>query len=325
MKGLIYYFTILSALTAGNAFAECTLNPDYNFPLTATIPVGDIIIYSPGSFIGVYGATLTRASFASLFGVAQNTILATCPDDGRASIRLSNTESTALSNSYFASSLSDLGVRTTTSDWWSIGGNQTGWNVSGTNYNLTLGQLFKTTTSTIKFVTYITAATNSGAVDGDLAFTINTTDGQEIARVYYSSFNFTAGTCRVNTYDTVVDFGNISRQTLVSPGATSDEVSFNINVSCGKEGLIPSLSFTGETDSQNVNVFTNTSGEGYSEGVGVQIMRGNEVITPGQELSLGESSTAGIDYEFGSRVFRLSDKLTEGSLNVPVVFTLAYQ
>lgn len=109
MKGLIYYFTILSALTAGNAFAECTLNPDYNFPITATIRVSDITMYTPGS------------------------------------------------------------------------------------------------------------------------------------------------------------------------------------------------------------------------AVGVQIMRGNEVITPGQELSLGEGSTAGIDYEFGSRAFRINDKLTEGSLNVPVVFSMAYQ
>lgn len=70
----------------------------------------------------------------------------------------------------------------------------------------------------------------------------------EIARIYYSSFNFTAGTCRVNTSDAVVDYGSISRYSLVQPGTTGDEVSSNINVSYGKERLIPSLSFIGEVE-----------------------------------------------------------------------------
>lgn len=57
----------------------------------------------------------------------------------------------------------------------------------------------------------------------------------------------------------------------------------------------------------------------------IQTMRENKGITPGQEFSLGESSAAGIGYEFGSRAFSLSDKLTEDSLNAPVIFTLTYQ
>ncbi|WP_448868806.1 fimbrial protein [Enterobacter ludwigii] len=332
MNKLIISTVFILGFTARAALAECTLNPDIGLPKVVTLETKNTnYAYYQPTASAFYPVNVGLPDFAAKIGLDSRTVLATCTDGE--SLIIENNESdisrysfaTTVSGVVFYSGIGDKN-NTSSYDVFRIptptGGRQV---IMGSGGDYTLHTIFKAGNNGINVRVDRPSYYTSGLIEQLFLFRISTADGKEIMSVYTNPFHVTNGTCRTNTYDNVVDFGELSMQSLKSPGATSKVVNFNINVSCGSSDIEPSIAFGGDTDSQNTNVFINSSGEGYSRGVGIQILRGNEVLIPGQELPLGGGSVAEIDYEFRGRVFRLNDELTEGRLDVPVTFSLTYQ
>lgn len=47
----------------------------------------------------------------------------------------------------------------------------------------------------------------------------------------------------------------MAAQKLRDPGSTSDEIKFKINITCGMASLVPAITFTGEVQIQNIQMF----------------------------------------------------------------------
>ena len=327
MKKLIISTFFILGFAIRPVLAECTLNPDYNYPLTVTIPMSDRVWPEVNQSVTVRGE-FSASDIASLMGTTLGTVLATCTNGE--TLILENTELTVApidNGTWFSSGLDGFVLQfTLSSRIFPFSGNVTA--TVGTSGSYSLSTAFPDS-SNYGYAAKGTAITDvaGGTVEGGLVVRLRTSDDKEIARIYFSSFHVIIGTCWVNTWDSEVDFGELALKELRETGSTSDEQGFSINASCGITERTPSITFEGATDSVYTTVFTNQDDEGYAGGVGIQLLRDNTVITPGEEVNLGQITAASTptDYLFSSRVFSLSGQTTEGIIDIPVVFTLTYE
>lgn len=129
--------------------------------------------------------------------------------------------------------------------------------------------------------------------------------------------------CAVNTYDKSVDLGTNFTQRLKAVGTTSNDTNFVINMSCTSTNLTPSITFTGSASDVQNKVFANDSGS--AKGVGVQLLYGNNIITPDLKLSLGSAQTTLLtDYNFKARIYQTENIVTAGNINATIIFTMDY-
>lgn len=129
--------------------------------------------------------------------------------------------------------------------------------------------------------------------------------------------------CTVNTYDKIVNLGTLYTQKLTSIGPTSNGANFVINLACTSTSLTPSITFAGSKDDVQSKVFANDSGS--AKGVGVQLLYGNNVITPDLKLSLGPAQTTlSTDYNFKARLYQTAAAVTAGSVDTTIIFTIDY-
>ncbi|MCH0581428.1 fimbrial protein [Escherichia coli] len=141
------------------------------------------------------------------------------------------------------------------------------------------------------------------------------------------STSVNTGACTLNNYENVVDFGTVSTRDLARIGKSNRTENFSISLSCNNPEKTPAVTFEGTTSDVYSDVFVNSiSGDGYAENVGFEILMNGKTVTPGRPVSLGKINTAATtDYTFTARLFRLPGLLSEGSLDVPVTFTLSYE
>lgn len=141
------------------------------------------------------------------------------------------------------------------------------------------------------------------------------------------SSSVNTGACILNNYDNVVDFGTVSTRDLARTGPSNRIENFSISINCNYPEKTPAVTFEGTTSDVYSDVFVNsTSGYGYAENVGFEILMNGKTVTPGRPVSLGKINTvATTGYTFTARLFRLPGLLSEGSLDVPVTFTLSYE
>ncbi|AWF38156.1 fimbrial family protein [Klebsiella oxytoca] len=329
VKRLAIYTIIVLGLLTRAALAECTLNKDYTFPLTMLLPTQDR--HYSGQASGSRWSTTAIDQIASAIGVGVNTALATCTSGE--TLIADNNESALLSGgNFFGTTVPGFGLS------FQLGSGKN--NISlprggiatftlSTSGTYSLNSMFDTISGERDF-SYSWQTSEDTAIGGQtaesaLALRIITSDGKELIRAYYDSFNVNIGSCRVNSWDKEVDFGAVRTRTLKVAGSTGKEASFNINLYCSSAKRIPSITFEGRTDSAYTTVFTNPSGDEYAQGVGVQLLKDGNVITPGEKVSLKVLYAGLKDYEFSSRVFRLNRELTVGAIDVPVTFTMTYE
>lgn len=331
MKKIIFCTVFFLGLTTRAVLAECTLNPDYNYPLTATIPTTDRVVNTGGSGSNFGGVSLSTV--ASALGVGTTTILATCTS-GETLIAENNEASllsnAAVYNNYFSTTVPGFGMQ------FSIGGTG-GINIPTggvTSYTLSSSGSYSLTSVfesvSVRSLYYAWRARTDTPVGGDvaesaLAARLITSDGKELVRIYYDSFNVMVGSCALMSWDAEVDVGSIAASALQAPGAYGDETNFNINITCTATSRVPSVTFEGSTDTTYTSVFTNQSGDEFAKGVGVQLLKDGNVITPGESVPLTVAASGNRAYEFSSRIFSLSPSTTEGKIDIPVTFTMTYE
>lgn len=170
-------------------------------------------------------------------------------------------------------------------------------------------------------------AIGGGTVAAGTLFNVRETrSGFDIFYYNISSFNVIRGACEVSDYLPEVNLGKAYSQRFRNPGDTQNETEFSISLICNSSTISPTITFEGETDSIYPTVFSNSSGDGYAENVGVQLLANDSVITPGATVSLGQvSSTSVMQYGFSARLFRIGNPVTAGSIEVPVTFTISYE
>lgn len=330
MKKLIICAAFILGFTAQAVLAECTLNKDYTFPLTMLLPTQDRNYNSQAS--GSTWSPTYLYQIASALGTGVNTTLATCTS-GETLIADNNEVALLTNGNYFSTTVPGFGINFRLGEgqgYINLPRGGTATFTLSTSGNYSLNSLFDTIPTATKRFSYGWATggdtlTGGETAESALALRIITSDGKELIRVYYDSFKVTVGSCRVNTWDKEVDFGTVPTRTLKVAGSTGKEAKFNINLYCSSTKRRPSITFEGSTDSAYTTVFTNPSGEEYAQGVGVQLLKDGNVITPGEKAPLQVAGSGSRDYEFSSRVFRLNNKLTVGAIDIPVTFIMTYE
>lgn len=170
-----------------------------------------------------------------------------------------------------------------------------------------------------------TYSVGSGTLPSGLLGTI-TAGSLELLNINFARTDIISSSCEVSDAPPQVPLGTSYPQRFNSPGDTQNETKFSITISCNHDAVSPTIMFDGNTSSTYPTVFVNTSGDGYAENVGVQLLKNSSVITPKTNISLGKAmSTAPTVYDFNARLYRLSGNVTLGAVDVPVTFTISYE
>lgn len=308
---------LIMVLTAGNAFAACSLTKGST--LTAVVPHSEIdtLISNASAYAS---KTYTSASFSNLFGVGRFERLATCDNGELMMLEVplelndsGNAFKTGVDNLYFS-----------VSGRYPLPSGGASEAIVTTN-EYSLSDVFTSTgiSDTMIFSLQVPGGKlASGTTDSLVLWRLKTSDGKVIAEYKITPLTVNVRACSVNAYDSEVSFDELTVKKLAEPLATSGEQTFNINIACGTV-YTPTIMFSGNTDSEYTSVFTNQSGEGYAQGVGIQLLWNNNIITPGKAFRLTGITTA-TDFKFSSRVFSLTQTTTTGEIDIPVVFTLGY-
>lgn len=151
--------------------------------------------------------------------------------------------------------------------------------------------------------------------------------GLDILEYRINAFSVITGGCEINTKDVTVDLGNAFVQHFSGVGDTRNETTFSIGLTCNNAmSLTPTVTFEGTTDAHNPTVFSNSHGDGYADNIGVQLLKNNNVIHPGEAIPLDkENLISKRDVNFKALLFKLNGSVSPGAVDVPVIFTVSYE
>lgn len=166
---------------------------------------------------------------------------------------------------------------------------------------------------------------DAGIISGGVLAT-STIAGKTIIRWLLTPSRINGAGCEISDYPTEISLGSVNSQYFHSPGVTANETDFTIGLACNTTQLSPVINFEGVTNDTYPTVFSNRSFDGYAQNIGVQLMQDSKIITPGTDISLGRPMSLLNQYKFSAQLFRVGDaKVTEGYIDVPVVFTVQYE
>ncbi|MGU3525053.1 fimbrial protein [Enterobacteriaceae bacterium C23F] len=273
--------------------------------------------------------TLSGADIAAAFGVAQSTAFMACNTSEKLVIGNSSYTPVGSGSNYLATNLTgiQLSAHGQTASVWTYPNSGANASLGITNTSVTANTITTGDNQTSGNIVINQKTegklTQGGTVNGGLLFSVTSSSGVEILDVYASSFTVTVPACTVNSYDKSVDLGLAYTNKLKAVGTTTNPVPFTINMTCANSALSPTVTFSADTDASNATVLKNT---GSATGIGVQLLYGSSIITPGTAMPLGTvTSTAATDYSFTAQLFQLAETVTAGSIQSSATFTVDYE
>lgn len=309
LGGLLLLFAL------GTANAECTFINGYSVDNKTLSPVSGIItseVTAIGSVIGEY----------SVRPASSNRNYANCTSPGTASRTVAGT--LVSSNPYtYATDNPSVGVRffddssTYGRRYWGGGAGESAtghwsWGTGQIGAELiALGPLKNTRVNTTAVATF-------------------SLDGLVIMTVRLSSVTISAKTC--DTADVAVDIGEQMVTSFSGPGSTSPAKAFSIELtSCppGSAGIFytldPLTSIIPDSDQSVVALDSSST----ATGVGIQLLDGNNnpfaIATKTQLLDYDSSVFTDYSIPLSARYYQTDSRITPGTANTQLVFTISYQ
>lgn len=203
---------------------------------------------------------------------------------------------------------------------------------SGGDYSRTMSNIGTRTWTTLGDSTLVLYQTGpvrkGGVVPGGSLATLKLSDGGTIMNMTMSAFTVNVLGCSITTPTVFVPMeGNTFASSFTGIKSTVGNTSFTIDADCDS-GLLPTLTFSGTTNSDDETIFelTNKTNADAATGVGVQIKYKSNSITNNVAVSLDETQINGlISFPFTANYIQTLDKVTAGKVSSTLTYTLSYQ
>lgn len=187
---------------------------------------------------------------------------------------------------------------------------------------------------TVTVTFYKTAAeTGSGTVNGravgSLIVLTNTLLWQyPEATVNISSFTVTTPACKLTTASVPVDMKDVDRNAFHGKDSTPGDAytrAFTLPMTCNA-GTDVSVKMEGDIFDAAKGVFNISGGNNAASGVGIQLLYDNQPMPLGSDVAVGSSiDVGGFTVPLKARYYQTGDRITPGTANGMLSFTMTYQ
>lgn len=136
--------------------------------------------------------------------------------------------------------------------------------------------------------------------------------------------NVSSVSCTVGDYNSAVSLGTVYTHKMKSVGSRYNGRYFEINMSCDNASLTPLMTFNGDADLTNSELFKNS---GSAKGVAVLIINRFDAkqIIPGKQFKLANPLVIkNTNYKFNAYLYQTQEKVSAGTVETLVNFTLDY-
>lgn len=326
-RSRLRFMLLLLAVTAlalcSPAYANCSST---NSPGTVTFtpPGGQITLSSTGTAIGTVLWTSSQATPASYPTL-------TCSGNTNNGVVSSYGPPTGSDQTLFPTNLSWLSYRILHPD------NTTLLSVYPSNASVPTGSVAFSVASALQLVvTGIIPQGQQGTTQqmtipaGKLAqWNVDMTNGTGPVETFYiTNITFVIPTCTAAVDPAVVTLPATTTSSLTGTGSTAGRTPFNVQLNCVSGS---NLSITLNTDngygSTSLGVIQGTTGTGYAQNVGVQIIQqnGTTPVRFGHKISEGATSNGNMNLPFFAQYYQTGTPVTAGNVTATATYTLTYQ
>lgn len=148
------------------------------------------------------------------------------------------------------------------------------------------------------------------------------------AVVTLNPFVITTPACKLTQNAIPVDMKEVDRKAFNGKGSTPSESftqSFTLPLTCNA-GTSVGMKMEGDIYDAARGVFNTSGGNNAATGVGIQLLYNNQPMPLGSEVNVGSSAAGGsFSVPFKARYYQTGDRITSGTANGMLSFTLTYQ
>lgn len=154
---------------------------------------------------------------------------------------------------------------------------------------------------------------------------LQVSDGLQVMNMSMSAITVNVLACNITTPTVNVQMPAFYKSSFNGVGSTTTETEFRIGANCDS-GVMPTITFSGQTNSGTTNVFAIKSGSGTATGVGVQLLYGGSVINQNTAVAMNTTTAAGTtEFPFSTRYIQTENTVTSGQADATITFTLSYK
>lgn len=154
---------------------------------------------------------------------------------------------------------------------------------------------------------------------------LQVTDGLQVMNMSMSAITVNVLACSITTPVVNVQMPAFYKSSFTGVGSTTTTTDFRIGANCDS-GVMPTITFSGQTSNGTTDVFAINSGSEAATGVGVQLLYGGSTVNQNTAVVMNTTTTAGTtDFPFSARYIQTDDTITPGQANATITFTLNYK
>ena len=131
-------------------------------------------------------------------------------------------------------------------------------------------------------------------------------------------------TCTVTTASVGVNLGNVSNSVFSGIGAVSSAVPFNIGLNCPMSNIPLSITISSQVVSGYPNIIKTTSGVGYANNIGVQLLYNGASFPLNTLYRLGGSVLGNNNIPLSGQMYQVGSGVTPGNVNATATFIMTY-
>lgn len=148
------------------------------------------------------------------------------------------------------------------------------------------------------------------------------------ASVNINAFTVTTPACKLTTASIPVAMNDVDKAAFNGKGSTPGDAytqSFSLPMTCNA-GTQVSVRMEGDIYDATRGVFNTTSGDNAATGVGIQLLYNNQPMALGADVAVGNASAGGgFTVPLKARYYQTGDRITTGTENGVLSFTMIYQ
>ena len=154
---------------------------------------------------------------------------------------------------------------------------------------------------------------------------LQVSDGLQVMNMSMSAITVNVLACSITTPVVNVQMPAFYRSSFTSVGSTTAATDFRIGANCDS-GVMPTITFSGQTSSGTTDVFAINSGSGAATGVGVQLLYGGSTVNQNTAVVMSTTTAAGTtEFPFSTRYIQTENTVTSGHADATITFTLSYK
>lgn len=154
---------------------------------------------------------------------------------------------------------------------------------------------------------------------------LRVSDGLEVMNMSMSAITVNVLACSITTPVVNVQMPTFYKSSFTGVGSTTTATDFRIGANCDS-GVMPTISFSGQTSSGATDVFAINSDSGAASGIGVQLLYDGNTINQNTAVAMNTITAAGAtEFPFSTRYIQTESSVTSGQANATITFTLNYK